>query len=337
MKRFIFCTLAVCCISLFSVLNLSCEKDDVDPPTVVTYAPINVTLDEAYCGGSVLDDGGGTISAMGFCWSEIPDPNITDRGVSTVVATPGEFFDKIQSLSHNTLYYVRAYATNEAGTAYGETMYLKTMFTTTSDVDGNIYYVVEIGDQYWMASNLKTTRFNNLDEIPNITDADEWGDLTTAAFNWYDNDYETYGKHYGALYNTIAVLDSRRICPDYYHIPSKDDWQELFDALGNNAHTKGKLRSAATQEEYGHPGWSGRMDWDTNESGFTGFPGGFCNYWGHFSGLEVSGYWITSTRSSDENMHGVFISSRDMSDYGFNLQGNNSATSVRCVRSSAGK
>lgn len=101
-----------------------------------------------------------------------------------------------------------------------------------TDIDGNIYHTVKIGDQVWMAENLKTTKYRNGDPIPNVTDNEAWGDLNSGAYCCYNNDSSTYKGIYGALYNWFAVTDIRNIVPKGRHVPTDQEWGILIDFLG---------------------------------------------------------------------------------------------------------
>lgn len=110
-------------------------------------------------------------------------------------------------------------------------------FTTDTliDIDFNIYKIVKIGDQWWMAENLKVTRYRNGDPIPKVSDVTQWSDLTTGAYCNYDNnDSSMY--LYGNLYNWYAVSDGRKIAPKGWHVPSDNDWRELELCLGMSDH-----------------------------------------------------------------------------------------------------
>ena len=108
---------------------------------------------------------------------------------------------------------------------------LSLSFGTVTDIDGNTYETIQIGEQLWMAENLKTTHYNNGDEIPNITTYEEWGDLSSGAYCDYNNN-STNSETYGRLYNGYTVDDSRDVCPDYWHIPSDAEFMELEMYLG---------------------------------------------------------------------------------------------------------
>ena len=79
--------------------------------------------------------------------------------------------------------------------------------------------------------NLKTTKYRNGDVIYFVTDSATWGELSTAAYCYYD-DIKTNSTDYGALYNWYAVNDSRNIAPAGWHVPTDDDWKELEMYLG---------------------------------------------------------------------------------------------------------
>ena len=91
-----------------------------------------------------------------------------------------------------------------------------------TDIDGNIYNAVQIGGRCWMKENLKTTTYNNGTPIPNVTDPGGWGNLTSGAYVWYDNDISWKDK-YGALYNWFTTVDLNGLCPTGWHVPTNDE------------------------------------------------------------------------------------------------------------------
>ena len=97
---------------------------------------------------------------------------------------------------------------------------------TITDIDGNVYEIIKIGNQWWMAENLKVTRYSNGDAIPNITDGSEWTNLTTGAYCVYNNENNN-NSTYGLLYNWYAIADGRNIAPEGWHIPTDAEWKEL--------------------------------------------------------------------------------------------------------------
>lgn len=157
--------------------------------------------------------------------------------------------------------------------------------TTVTDADGNVYEFVSIGDQMWMAENLKTTKYNDGTEIPLVTGNTEWNQLTTPGYSWYENDKETYGNIYGAIYNWYAV-NTEKLCPVGWHVPTQDEWLALEAYLATNE--GGKLKETGTTH------WGSPNSGATNETGFTALPGGKRDFYGEFLDLGQYGYWWSS-------------------------------------------
>lgn len=171
---------------------------------------------------------------------------------------------------------------------------------TVTDIDGNVYQTVKIGNQWWMAENLKVSRYRNGDPIPNITGDAEWATLTTGAWSYYNND-TTYHDIYGKLYNWYTVNDPRGLCPDGWHVPTEDEWRALEEYLGRRVAAQGLMKSTRTDPEP-HPRWDKPNEGATNESGFSGLPGGHRNANGNFfqpwdnrATIGWSGIWWSST------------------------------------------
>lgn len=134
------------------------------------------------------------------------------------------------------------------------------------DYDGNAYPTFTIATQTWMAENLRVTKYRNGDAIPNVTDDAAWAILLSDAYCWYQNDQATNAK-YGALYNWDAINDSRGLCPQGWHVPTDAEWTTLTSYLGGTSVAGGKMKSISAL-------WtSGNTD-ATNNSGFSGLPGG---------------------------------------------------------------
>ncbi|RQV93692.1 MAG: hypothetical protein EH224_11915, partial [Calditrichaeota bacterium] len=156
-----------------------------------------------------------------------------------------------------------------------------------TDIDGNIYIVTKIGDQWWMAENLKVTHYSNGDSIPNVTDNSEWGGLTTGAYCNYNND-STNVPTYGRLYNWYAVDDSRNIAPAGWHVPTDSEWQIMVEYLGGSTVAGGKLKESGTTH------WFSPNTGATNESGFSALPGGYLNSDDTFLDMGYYGHWWSS-------------------------------------------
>lgn len=169
---------------------------------------------------------------------------------------------------------------------------------TVKDIDNNVYKTVKIGDQIWMAENLKVTKYRNGDPIPNVIDDKVWRVLKTGAFCNYNNDASLV-KSYGRLYNWHAVKDIRNIAPIGWHIPSDDEWTTLTNTLG------GRLVAGGKMKEVGTTHWLTPNTGASNDSGFLGLPGGLRNPgWGpvgnpddggNFKDIGKYGHWHSST------------------------------------------
>ncbi len=202
---------------------------------------------------------------------------------------------------------------------------------TVTDIDGNIYKTVKIGNQWWMAENLKVTHYQNGDSIPNVTDGTQWTffGLTTGAYCNYDND-TTHVATYGRLYNWYAVDDSRNIAPAGWHVPSDAEWQTLVDSLGDSSVAGGKMKITGTIEE-GDGLWHLPNAGATNESGFSALPGG------HRGGIGFSftniGYaadfWSSSEYYDYAWSRHLFYYYSDIGRHSFNKR---YGFSIRCVR-----
>ncbi len=162
---------------------------------------------------------------------------------------------------------------------------------TITDIDGIQYKTVKIGDRWWMAENLRVSKYLNGDDIPNVTDDVEWSKLSTGAWAYYEND-SSNNDRYGKLYNWFAVNDSRGLCPTGWHMPDDDEWTMLTEYLGDNA--GGKMKSTRTDTET-HPRWEFPNLKATNESGLSGTPGGYRHFSGGFGLIGDSGFWWSFT------------------------------------------
>jgi uncharacterized protein (TIGR02145 family) len=250
--------------------------------TLTTTKPSIVTTSTAVSGGNITNDGGAEVIARGVCWSTTQNPT-TSNSKTTDGSGTGSFVSNLTGLAPNTTYYIRAYATNSIGTAYGDQLSFKTDPSTLTDADGNAYTTVTIGTQVWMAENLKTTKYNNGSAIPNVTDGPTWWNLTTHAYCWYDNNI-SYKTPYGALYNWFTV-EKGNLCPAGWHVPTTDDWEVLSDFLGGELIAGGKLKEAGTTH------WISPNTGATNETGFTAVPGGMHD-WNKCRNMgELGLYW----------------------------------------------
>lgn len=156
-----------------------------------------------------------------------------------------------------------------------------------ADVEGNVYKTVKIGSQIWMAENLRTTKFNDGHSIPCTTDNTSWSNLRTSGYCWSNND--TLNKDiYGGLYNWYAV-NSGKLAPIGWHVPSDAEWEILCTYLGGQEVAGGKLKEIGTEH------WIDPNTGATNETGFGARGTGVRNSDGTFAFFrEMAKYW-TST------------------------------------------
>ena len=187
--------------------------------------------------------------------------------------------------------------------------------------DGNSYQTVLIGEQCWMAENLKY--------LPSVVGPGTGSQSTPYYYVYgYDGTNVTDAKAtsnyttYGVLYNWTAAMDA---CPDGWHLPSDAEWTELTDYLGGKSVAGGKLKETGTTH------WASPNTGATNETGFTALPGGYRSSYGDFYYIRYYGYWWSSTEgiaSYAWNRYLNFGNSSVNKDYDYRSVG----FSVRCVR-----
>jgi uncharacterized protein (TIGR02145 family) len=203
---------------------------------------------------------------------------------------------------------------------------------TVTDIDGNVYKTVKIGNLIWMAENLNVTHFRNGDPIPNHTDDGEW-DTPTGSWCAYDNEIENI-EIYGRLYNWFAVNDIRELAPEGWHVPTDQEWQELVDYLGGETVAGGKMKSPGTLED-GSGLWRGSNKDATNESGFSALPAGYRYNHGVFDGLGSNAYFWSSTESSGGTAWHRYLYNGNSNIYRHDAGWKQAGYSVRCVKDRA--
>ena len=163
-------------------------------------------------------------------------------------------------------------------------------YGSVTDIDGNEYKTIQIGDQEWMAENLKTTTYNDGTSIDLATDNTDWANNTTDAYCWYDNDQAQYAETYGALYNGYAV-NTGNLCPSGWHVPTDAEWTALEDYIASDGHSgsEGTALKATS-------GWNNDGN-GTDDYGFTALPGGTRSHNGPFVNIGFSGLWWSATES----------------------------------------
>ena len=248
----------------------------------------------------------------------------------------------LTGLMPNTTYYYRVKAENSLGKSYSE----KTSFTTLSvepsdivfnpsltydeisDIEGNTYKTIKIGDQIWMAENLAVTKYNDGTPIPLVVSETTWSGLSTDAYCWYNN----IEVKYGALYNWYAV-NTGKLCPTGWHVATDEEWTALTDFLGGPVLSGGKLK------ETGDLHWANYNTESINSSGFTALPGGYRHYQAndyintnsYYGNATRYGYWWTSSSNSDKSSFGRNLN-YGYSDINKISIDNRIGASVRCVK-----
>lgn len=191
---------------------------------------------------------------------------------------------------------------------------------TVTDIDGNVYSTVTIGSQVWLGQNLKTTKYNDGTSIPLVTDNYTWSTFLTPAYSWYNNDIGNKNP-YGALYNWYAI-NTGKLCPLGWHVPTDAEWTALNDNLGGENIAGGKLKEVGTVH------WQNPNTGATNETNFTGLPGGKRLNNGFYDIGEYGNFWSSTEYQG-------FVLYRNIINYGENTNkigtDKQSGFSVRCL------
>lgn len=309
------------------------EPTPVEPaiPVLTTASVTDISQTSASCGGTITSDGGAAVQGRGIhlSWTQGFEKHeiITAGGTGT-----GTFECQIADLTPDKLYYVRAFATNSKGTAYGNTQSfttLKILIDSVADIDGNIYHVVPIGNQSWLRENLRVRKYRNGDAIPNVLGDNQWKALTTGAFCTYEN-LAVNGATYGNLYNWHTLNDARGLCPTGWHVPSRDEWAELGNFLGGAAMAGGVLKSKGTIEA-GTGLWFAPNTGATDSIGFTGLPGGYRIFYGtYYSISNVAFFWSSSDTTTVNAWNYALDANNEELTRNFNLKTH--GFSIRCIK-----
>jgi uncharacterized protein (TIGR02145 family) len=323
--------------------------NEAAPPTVTTTAISSITETSAQGGGNVTSDGGAAVTARGVCWSTSQNPTIANSKTSDGAGTD-IYTSNLTGLNPNTTYYVRAYATNSQGTAYGIEVSFFTnndSATFTDNRDGTVYKWVQIGTQVWMAENLAY--------LPAVSPPTS-GSVTSPYYYVYDyNGYnvnEAKGTSnystYGVLYNWPAAMAGEAssnenpssvqgVCPSGWHMPSDDEWKQLEIYLGMSqvdADAAGVFRGTTEGgklKETGTNHWNSPNEGATNSSGFTALPSGCRVNDGSFISVGCYGDWWSATECGAANAWERRLD-HYYSSVGRTTYGKAEGFSVRCVR-----
>lgn len=266
-------------------------------PVIETDSVVAVADSSVMTGGNILHNGSLPIMDAGVCWSTSPNPTYSGTHVS-VSDTIGHFLLTLTGLSADSIYYLRAYATNSFGTSYGQEYLFRARVNygqtcpdapTVTDYDGNVYNTVQLGTQCWMAENLRTTHFADGTFIPVGTEESNYN-----YYRYYPNEDSTIVDVYGFHYNWKAAMHGagssnsvpsgiQGVCPDGWHLPSRAEWQAMKTYVSGqdqyhcntSAASIGKaLASRSGWQYYGTACTVGHIQEANNETGFNAYPAG---------------------------------------------------------------
>lgn len=218
-----------------------------------------------------------------------------------------------------------------------------------TDIDGNFYPTVIIGNQEWMAKNLRVTKYNNGYDIPMKPAADTSGSYVIyphGTIDGLDSDAEVDAA-YGKLYNWFAVDDERGLCPAGWSVPSDEDWSALVayvvdQGFPNYNEDNGAANALKSCRQVNHPDGG---DCDTSEHprfnssnihsgfdkfGFSALPGGFS--WGGIKYVGVNGSFWSSSEGSEMHTAGYRYIGSNRGDFDRGYFNKRSGFSVRCFR-----
>ena len=285
-----------------------------------TYNPLpsapTLVLDTVYGNGSVgtavvrFTNPGSGVFERGIVWSSSPNPTISST--KSVAGKGGfGFTHSFGTIDPNNIQYARAYARTSAGVFYSP----ERSFTpipglrcpgtpSVTDIDGNLYHTVQIGNQCWTQSNLKVSKYRNVDNIPTGLSNTAWDNTTDGSYAIYNNDPVNDGL-YGKLYNHYAVMDTRGLCPTGWHVPTDGEWNQLVKYLDPNADTVcvsctqswivGGILKGALYPTFGGWNWYHYPVISSNLFGFSALPSGWKNNLGVFATQGNEGVWWSST------------------------------------------
>jgi len=311
----------------------ACKKDSPDPPpappsggggtmpVLTTQNVTSITGTTATAGGTVSAEGNSAVTARGVAWGTAQNPT-TANSTTSDGSGEGDFASIITGLTPNTAYYVRAYATNSTGTAYGN----QVTFTTTdgslftpgpgvTDNTGNAYPTVILGNgQEWMAANLATANYSNGDPVPGAT-PQTLQSLSTGAWAHYSDDDQFEVLH-GKYYNWYVTTDPRNVCPEGWHVPSLAEFIELAQYLDpavqvntvNQVLIFTSLTGGGLLMSDGTGHWNEPNVGATNASGLSAVGSGTIQFGSSFGMGQQVGWWSTTGHpASFGNAHALIL------------------------------
>jgi len=271
-------------IGLILIFLISCSEEDNFNSIVKITKIYDIKQLTAKCEVSIQPENDLIVFRRGVCWNKNGNPTVNENFIQNGEGF-GSFTIKLTGLSIGTTYYIRAFALTNKGVIYSQSISINTIGDNFIDPrDKNFYKIITIGKQLWLGQNLRY--------LPRVYASNT---LSLDSSRYYVNGYNgqsldsairtlIYHK-YGVLYNYKAALSA---CPSGWHLPSKEEWEELADSLGGRGIAGGKLK------ESGYEHWKYPNIGATNSSGFTALPGGFNTDLG-YSLINSLGQWWSST------------------------------------------
>ena len=198
-------------------------------------------------------------------------------------------------------------------------------YGSLTDQEGNIYKTIVVGNQTWMAENLKTSKYNDNSIIPNVSGYGEWLTDTLGKWCYYNNDVK-FNEIYGKLYNAYTI-HTGKLCPSGWRIPSETDWSILIDYLGGANLAGDKMKSIGTNF------WLNPNTGATNESGFSALPGGI-RYWEnarfYYDGVYAN-WWSSSIDKARNALHYGLTNNKSTIENAYTDK-KTIGISVRCIK-----
>jgi uncharacterized protein (TIGR02145 family) len=329
-----------------------CRKSDPEQvPEVFTREISQVLPTSAYFVGEITSNGGSRIIDHGFCWGTIHQPTVANNKIKMELQEICRYAKNIYGLSQQTKYYVRAYATNSTGTAYGEELSFITPILVDHtgekemvvDFDGNIYQTTSIGSQVWMGENLKTIHYNDGTAIPLLTwiyDPNDQPVFSQACYV-YNNDMSNKDI-YGLLYNWYTI-STFKLCPTGWHVPSDEEWTTLVNFLKYNGYDtnmypeyNGVAKALTTTDHWQYfegdyaPGSNGYPGL-RNKTNFSALPAGRLD-WDFVELSQRAYFWTTTVDSENIDFHMVREIDYSQAPVYTTIGDLNDGLAVRCLK-----
>lgn len=200
----------------------------------------------------------------------------------------------VVTFKNSGLIMINAYvAPNGIYTSNSKTIILKIKSgITVTDINGHIYDATRIGTQVWMQQNLRATKYADGTVIPFVETSQQWSSLNGPGMSFYNNDSTAYGSTFGAVYNW-KVVNSEKLCPTGWHVPTATEWFALSNYLGTT-NGGGKIKDAGEfykESIY----WKSPNTRATNQSHFTAIAAGFRDIYANFTGVKEDAMFWSST------------------------------------------